>query len=81
MVGFDYSDPRWKFNVDMLTKRGGDLAARGANLSLQDHGNPVWYRSIRLRELSADDQIDRTPVIPVALANEELEAERGSSRY
>ena len=25
VVGFDYEDPRWAFNVDLLKKRGGDL--------------------------------------------------------
>ena len=68
VIGFDYQDPRWKSNVDMLKARGGDLAARGANLSFQDHGDPVWFRSIRLRTLSDADQIDRTPVTPAAIA-------------
>ena len=75
VVGFDYADPKWKFNVDMLTKRGGDLAARGANLSLQDHGDPVWYRNLRLKELSADDEIDQSAVTPAEIAPEVLAAE------
>tara|TARA_R110002049_G_scaffold27321_2_gene94033 strand:- start:114569 stop:115369 length:801 start_codon:yes stop_codon:yes gene_type:complete len=76
VVGFDYTDPKYKFNVDMLTRRGGDLTARGANLSLQDHGDPVWYRNIRMRELSSDTEIDMTPVTPEPLSDEILEAER-----
>ncbi len=76
VIGFDYTDPKWKFNVDMLAKRGGNLDARGANLSLQDHGDPVWYRSIRMRELSADDQIDQSPVTPAEIPDDVLEAER-----
>ncbi len=76
VVGFDYSDPQWEFNVDMLRKRGGNLEARGANLSLQDHGDPVWYRNIRMRELSADDSIDDSPVIPATIPDDVLEAER-----
>lgn len=75
VVGFDYTDPKWKFNVDMLKQRGGNLEARGANLSLQDHGDPVWYRNIRLRELSADDEIDRSEVTPATIAPDVLEAE------
>jgi hypothetical protein len=51
------------------------LQARGANLSLQDHGDPVWYRNIRLRPLSADDTIDQTPVTPAELSDEILQAE------
>ena len=42
VIDFDYKDEQFAFNVDLLKKRGGDLAARGANLSLQDHGDPVW---------------------------------------
>jgi hypothetical protein len=76
VIGFDYTDPKWKFNVDMLAKRGGNLEARGANLNLQDHGDPVWYRSIRMRELSADDQIDQSAVTPAEIPDDVLEAER-----
>jgi hypothetical protein len=76
VIHLDYADPKWAFNVDMLRRRGGNLEARGANLSLQDHGNPVWYRNIRLRELSADDAIDQTPVTPAEISAEVLEAER-----
>jgi hypothetical protein len=76
VVSFDYTDPKYKFNVDMLRQRGGDLEARGANLSLQDHGDPVWYRNIRMRELSGDSPIDMTEVIPATLSDEVLEAER-----
>ena len=72
----DYRDPRWAFNVNLLKQRGGDLEARGANLSLQDHGDPVWYRNIRLRTLSDADRIDNTPVEPETISAETLEAER-----
>lgn len=75
VVGFDYTDPRWKFNVDMLKQRGGNLAARGANLSLQDHGDAVWYRSIRWKRLSKTDRLDQTPVIPAQLSPAILRAE------
>ena len=75
VIHLDYADPKWEFNVDLLMKRGGDLTARGANLSLQDHNDPVWYRNIRIRELGADDAIDPTPVQPAKLSKEILEAE------
>lgn len=76
VIHFDYSDSQWAFNVDMLTKRGGDLKARGANLSLQDHGDPVWYRAIKLRKLTDADTIDMKPVSPMKIPDDVLEAER-----
>jgi len=76
VVDFDYADKKWKFNVDLLAARGGDLKARGAHLSLQDHGDPVWYRGIRLRELSGREKLDRTDIIPAPIAQDVLAAER-----
>jgi hypothetical protein len=76
VIDFDYTDPKWAFQVDMLRKRGGDLEARDANLSFQDHGDPVWYRNIRIRELDRNEAIDQTPVTPAEISPEVLEAER-----
>lgn len=75
VVGFDYRDPQWKSNVDMLNQRGGNLKARGAYLSLQDHGDPVWYRSIRMRKLNANDKLDRSKIVPAKISAEVLQAE------
>ena len=63
------------FNVDLLKKRGGDLAARGANLSLQDHGDPVWYRGIKMRAIPKDEEIKHEIVMPANISKEVLEAE------
>ncbi len=75
VIGFDYADEKWKWNVELLQKRGAKLTARGANLHLQDHGDPVWYRAIKLRSLGPDDKLDRTAVKPAEIPKEALEAE------
>ena len=76
VIHFDYSDSKWAFNIDMLEKRGAQLPARGANLSLQDHGDPVWYRAIKLRKLPADEKLNMDEVNPAKISDEVLEAER-----
>ncbi len=76
VIDFDYADPRWKDNVEMLRLRGGDLAARGANLNFQDHGDPVWYRSVRLRTIPSDEVLVSENIQPQPLTPEQLEAER-----
>ena len=76
VVHLDYRDPKWEFHVNLLKQRGGNLEARGANLSLQDHGDPVWYRNIRLRTLSESDPIDLAPVVPAPISEAVLAAEQ-----
>jgi hypothetical protein len=76
VIDFDYKDPKWAWNVDLLMKRGGDLAARGAFLHLQDHGDPVWYRGLKLRELSDDEKLGRTPITPQEIPEDVLKAEK-----
>jgi hypothetical protein len=80
VISFDYEDPRWAENVRLLKLRGGDLAARGAFLSLQDHGDPVWYRDIKLREIPADEAVDAAPVTPAKLSPDVLEKEQEKLR-
>ena len=76
VIHLDYQDPKWASNVEMLKQRGGNLDARGAHLSLQDHGDPVWYRKLQLKELHPEDKIDLTEVQPAKIKPEVLEAEK-----
>jgi len=76
VIDFDYTDPKYKDNVELLRLRGANLADRGAYLFLQDHGDPVWYRGLKLRELPADEKLDRTSVEPAPIAPEVLKAEQ-----
>jgi len=76
VVDIDYRDPQRAAEVELLRRRGGNLADRGALLNLQDHGDPVWYRSLRWRELPADFQLDRTPIVPAVIPPEALQHEQ-----
>jgi hypothetical protein len=76
VIGFDYADPKYAEEVELLRLRGGNLTARGAHLSIQDHGDPVWFRGIKLRTLGKNDKIDRTPITPETIAKDVLEAEQ-----
>ncbi|MGV3483699.1 MAG: 3-keto-disaccharide hydrolase [Planctomycetaceae bacterium] len=77
VVDFDYTDPRWSEQVKLLGIRGGDLSKRGGQLWLQDHGQPVWFRNLRWRELSSDTRLrpdpefQPLPIPPAALAKEQ----------
>ena len=76
VIDFDYSDPKWSFNVELLKKRGADLASRNGTIYLQDHGDPVWYKDLRLRTLSEKDDIGHSKVTPAKIPDDVLEQER-----
>lgn len=76
VIDFDYADPKWEFNVSLLKKRGGNLAARGAHLSLQDHGDPVSYRNIRMRSIPDSEDIGHSDVQPASISPEVLKKEK-----
>jgi hypothetical protein len=61
VIDFDYTDPRWSRELEVLRIRGGDLTKRGAHLRLQDHGQPVWFRSLRLRSIPAGENLVPSP--------------------
>ncbi len=76
VIDFDYKDPRYQFNVELLRARGGNVEDRGAYLRLQDHGDEVWYRNILLREIPEEEQLERAEVVPAEIPPDVLAAER-----
>jgi len=76
IIDFDYTDRQWAFHVDLLGERGADLTARGGALFLQDHGDPVWYRGIKIRAIREGEKIGHSTVIPAVISAEVLKAER-----
>ncbi len=75
VIDFDYTDPRWAREVEILKIRGGNLAARGGSLSLQDHGQAVWFRSLRWRTIPPDEQLVRSDFTPLPIPPAALEKE------
>ena len=77
VLSFDYNDPKWAEQVKLLSIRGGDLTGRGGKLYLQDHGQDVWFRNLRMRMIPADEPLNPDPnfkpmpVPPAALKKEE----------
>ncbi len=77
VLSFDYEDPKWEWYVKLLAARGGDLTGRNGQLWLQDHGQDVWFRNLRWREIPKDEIIvpepyfEPMPVTGQALAKEE----------
>ena len=61
VVSFDYRDPKWSEQVELLRIRGADLEARGGRLWLQDHGQDVWYRNLRMRAIPVDERVEADP--------------------
>jgi hypothetical protein len=76
VLDFDYTDPKWAKEVELLRIRGADLSKRGANLKLQDHGQDVWFRNLRWRTipagetLTASSEFTPMPIPPAALEKE-----------
>jgi hypothetical protein len=77
VISFDYADPKWKAEVELLRIRGGDLTGRGGQLLLQDHGQDVAFRNLRWRRIPAEEPLmadpgfHPLPVTGAALAKEQ----------
>jgi hypothetical protein len=77
VLSFDYKDPRWAANVELLRIRGADLDDRNGLLWLQDHGQPVWFRNLRWREIPAAEKVTADPAFkPLPVTGEALQQEQ-----
>lgn len=75
VIDFDYTDPKWAKEIELLRIRGANLAARGAFLKLQDHGQDVWFRNLRLRTIPPEEKLTRHPFTPMPIPPAALEKE------
>jgi len=82
VLSFDYTDRRWKDELDLLAIRGGDLTGRGGQLDLQDHGQDVWFRNLRWRVIPQSESLEPNPdfrpmpVVGQGLAKEQARVEQ-----
>jgi len=76
VIDFDYTDPKWAEEVELLRIRGADLKARGGKLWLQDHGADVWFRNIRMRVIPAEEKLARSEFTPMPIPPAALEKEK-----
>lgn len=76
VIDFDYTDPRYKTEIELLRVRGADLSKRGANISLQDHGADVWFRNLRWRAIPADEKLVSENLTPMPVPEAALKKER-----
>jgi hypothetical protein len=78
VISFDYADPKWEWYVQLLAARGGDLTGRKGQILLQDHGQEVWFKNLRWREIPKgeavvpDPYFEPAPVGGAALEKEEV---------
>lgn len=80
VIDFDYTDPKWAKEVELLRIRGADLNARDGKLWLQDHGADVWFRNIRLRTIPSAEKLERSAFTPMPIPPAALEKENARVR-
>ena len=76
-MSVDYADPKWASDIERLELRGGKLSARGSRFWLQDHGDPVWFRNLKLREIGKDEVVKAdAKFVQMAIPEGELQKEQ-----
>lgn len=76
VIDFDYRDPRWFHELEVLRIRGGDLTKRGAHLSLQDHGADVAFRNLRWRVIPGSEKLESENLAPMPIPDGALRKEQ-----
>lgn len=76
VIDFDYADPRWFHELEVLHIRGGDLTKRGANLSLQYHGAAVGFKNLRWRAIPASEKLVSENLTPMPIPDGALRKEQ-----
>ena len=76
VIDFDYADPRWFHELEVLRIRGGDLTKRGANLSLQYHGAEVGFKNLRWRAIPAGEKLVSENLTPMPIPEGALRKEQ-----
>jgi hypothetical protein len=81
VLSFDYADPKWAPQIELLRIRGGDLTGRGGKLLLQEHGQDVAFRNLRLRTIPATEKLTPDPAFqPMPVTGTALEKEQARVR-
>jgi hypothetical protein len=81
VLSFDYADPKWAPQIELLRIRGGDLTGRGGKLWLQDHGQDVAFRNLRMRTIPAAEKLTPDPAFePMPVTGAALEKEQARVR-
>ncbi len=76
VIDFDYADPHWFHELEVLRIRGGDLTKRGANLSLQYHGAAVGFKNLRWRAIPASEKLVSENLTPMPIPDGALRKEQ-----
>ena len=77
VLSFDYAAAKWAEYVKLLGIRGGNLTGRNGKLWLQDHGQDVWFRNLRMRVIPDKETITPDPnFVPMAVTGRALEKEQ-----
>ena len=77
VLSFDYADAKWEWYVQLLAARGGDLTGRRGQISLQDHGQDVWFKNLRWREIPKGEVVVAEPYFePLQVSGAALQKEK-----